>query len=218
MLRVVGLGAGGHAAVLIETLRFNPKVEIVGLLAGERVGGDVLGVPILGGDDRLPELQSLGVCSVFLGVGMMGEASVRRRLVGLAEEHGLQILGAIHPSAQIAPSASLGNAAQVLAGTVVQSRTLLGDHVLVNSGALVEHDCIVGDYAHIATGARIAGGVQVGTGSLIGVGATVLQGIRIGRESIVGAGAVVVRDLPDRSVVVGVPARPIERQAERVAR
>lgn len=218
MLRVVGLGAGGHAAVLIETLRSNPQVEIVGLLAGERIGCDVLGVPVLGRDDQLPEIRRLGVRAVFLGVGMMGDAAVRRRLVGLAEEHGLQILGAIHPGAQIAPSASLGNAAQVLAGTVVQSRTRMGDHVLVNTGALVEHDCIIGDFAHIATGARIAGGVQVGNGSLIGVGATVLQGIRIGKECIVGAGAVVVRDLPDRTVVVGVPARPIERQAERVER
>ncbi|OQB78934.1 MAG: Galactoside O-acetyltransferase [Bacteroidetes bacterium ADurb.Bin123] len=44
----------------------------------------------------------------------------------------------------------------------------------------------------------------------IGAGAILLGGVQIGHCSIVGAGAVVTKDVPPRTVVAGVPARPIK--------
>ncbi|MCY7275388.1 MAG: gamma carbonic anhydrase family protein, partial [Phormidesmis sp. CAN_BIN44] len=46
-------------------------------------------------------------------------------------------------------------------------------------------------------------------GSLIGIGAIVLDGVRVGTGSIIGAGSVVTKDVPPRSLVVGVPAKPL---------
>jgi UDP-2-acetamido-3-amino-2,3-dideoxy-glucuronate N-acetyltransferase len=44
-------------------------------------------------------------------------------------------------------------------------------------------------------------------GASIGSNATILAGITVGLGALVGAGAVVSRDVPDYSVVIGVPAR-----------
>jgi UDP-2-acetamido-3-amino-2,3-dideoxy-glucuronate N-acetyltransferase len=44
-------------------------------------------------------------------------------------------------------------------------------------------------------------------GASVGGGAVVLPGIRIGRWAVVGSGAVVTRDVPERGIVVGNPAR-----------
>ncbi|MCL4360225.1 acyltransferase [Patescibacteria group bacterium] len=52
--------------------------------------------------------------------------------------------------------------------------------------------------------------VVIGDGSYIGTGAILLPGVRIGNMSIVGAGAVVTRDVAERTVVAGVPARRIK--------
>ncbi len=48
----------------------------------------------------------------------------------------------------------------------------------------------------------------------IGVGATILQGVSIGKGSVVAAGAVVTKDVPDYTVVGGVPAKVIGKRNE----
>lgn len=50
---------------------------------------------------------------------------------------------------------------------------------------------------------------RVKRGAAIGSNATVVAGVIIGEKAMVGAGAVVTRDVPDYSIVAGVPARVI---------
>jgi maltose O-acetyltransferase len=55
----------------------------------------------------------------------------------------------------------------------------------------------------------VAAAVTVRRGSFVGASATILAGRTIGPESFVAAGSVVVDDVPPRTVVAGVPARPL---------
>ena len=212
MKRVVGIGAGGHAKVVIDILRLTGEWEVVGLLdPDQRLWGEkVLGVRVLGDDDLLPELRNQGVTHVFVGLGAIGDTGQRRRAYQMARDAGYQMAQAVHPRATVAESATLGHGATVMAGAVINPSAQVGDNVVVNTGAVIEHDCVLADHSHIATGARLAGGVHVGEGSHVGVGASVRQGISIGCGSIVGAGAAVVKDVPDNVVVAGVPARILE--------
>lgn len=57
--------------------------------------------------------------------------------------------------------------------------------------------------------------VSIGSGSWLGHGAVVLPGSRIGRNVVIAAGAVVAGiEVPDYSVVAGVPARVVRRYVE----
>jgi acetyltransferase-like isoleucine patch superfamily enzyme len=57
--------------------------------------------------------------------------------------------------------------------------------------------------------------VRIGSGSWLGHGAVVLPGSQIGEHVVIAAGAVVAGlEVPDRSVVAGVPARVIKRWVE----
>jgi acetyltransferase-like isoleucine patch superfamily enzyme len=57
--------------------------------------------------------------------------------------------------------------------------------------------------------------VDVGNDVWIGAGARILAGVRIADHVVVGAGAVVTRDVPQRQVVAGVPARALKPIARR---
>jgi sugar O-acyltransferase (sialic acid O-acetyltransferase NeuD family) len=209
MIRVIGLGAGGHARVVIDILRRMGGFDVAGLLDPrlELKGSAIDGVPVLGDDSLMPALVKQGIAYAFIGVGGAGAPRKRIAIHDRVRAEGFRLVSAIHPAAIVAASSAVGPAATIMAGAIINANASLGANVIVNTAAVVEHDCRLGDHVHVATGARLAGGVQVGDGTLVGLGALVRQGISIGRFSIVGAGAVVVDDVPDHVVVIGTPAR-----------
>ena len=54
-------------------------------------------------------------------------------------------------------------------------------------------------------------GCTIGDGALVGIQALVMNGAVIGKDCLVGAGAVVTegKQFPDRSLIIGAPARRI---------
>ena len=209
-MQVIGFGAGGHARVMIEILQQDATFDLIGLLDPdpELKGLVVLNVPVLGDDGCLEGLMERGIRHFFVGVGSVGDASIRRRLFKQGLDFGMQPVFVCHSQAVISPTAQIGQGVTIMAGAVINSGVVIGDNVIVNTGAIVEHDCFLGDHTHVATGARLAGGVRVNTGAHIGIGATIRELIQIGDLAIVGAGAVVVKNVQSKTVVVGVPARP----------
>jgi UDP-perosamine 4-acetyltransferase len=209
--KIIGLGAGGHAKVVIDVLRATPAIEIIGLLdpRADLHGTSVAGVPVIGDDRLVPTLAANGVSAAFIGVGGAGSMRTRRSLYELAGRHALDVVAAIHERAIVSALATVGHGATIFAGAIVNAAAVLGANVLINTAAVVEHDVVLGNHVHIASGARLGGGVRVEQSAFIGMGAVVRQGIKVGAFALVGAGAVVVDDVPERAVVVGVPARVI---------
>lgn len=211
MVKVVGLGAGGHAKVVIDILKQSLEYELVGLVDANSGlwGCEVLGVPVLGNDELLRTLLENGVSHCFIGLGSIGDPQPRKMLFQKAESLGLAVVSAIHSTAYVSPSVRIDAGITVMAKAVINADVSLGSNVLVNTGAIVEHDCVLENHVNVATGALLGGGVYLEKGSYVGIGAVVRQSIRIGQESIVGAGAVVVKDVPARTLVTGIPARPV---------
>ena len=206
-MKCVIIGAGGHGRVVLEILLSAGRHEVVGFLDSSPTlhGRRMDGLPILGGLDQISALREQGVEATVIAIGDNGiRCDFARRVPDL----GLELINAIHPSANLARTVSLGRNVVIAAGALVCAHGQIGDSVILNTGCIIDHECKIGTAVHICPGLRLAGHVDVDAGAHVGIGATVVQNIRIGTEAVVGAGAVVIRDVEPMTTVVGVPARP----------
>lgn len=85
----------------------------------------------------------------------------------------------------------------------------IGKGVLINTRAHVHHECSIGDFSEIGPGAMLLGASKIGSKCRIGAGAILLPGVRLGDEVIVGAGAVVTKSILEKSILAGIPAKPV---------
>jgi UDP-perosamine 4-acetyltransferase len=175
-MKMVILGAGGHATVLVDLFRAQGLHEIIGCV-GSSKNQLILGVPVIGELPRWDELRRAGVQGVALGIG-----DNSRRLVAAreAEERGFELVRAIHPHCWVSPGASIGPGTVVMAGAVVQAGTTIGIASIVNTLSGVDHDCQIGDGVHIAPRGCLCGRVTIGEGTFLGAGTTVLPETLIG--------------------------------------
>ncbi|MEN1678152.1 MAG: NeuD/PglB/VioB family sugar acetyltransferase [Planctomycetota bacterium] len=206
---VAVIGAGGHAAVVAGALHAAGVPVAGGYDDRHREGlTEANGLTILGSIDQAVQTPS------GRGIIAIGDNAARR---AIATRLRLEWLTAIHPSAVVDPTATIGPGAVIMARAVVQAGAVVGEHAIINTGATVDHHSVIGAFAHIAPGANLAGCLRVGDGSLVGVGARVIPGVAIGEAVTVGAGAVVTDDLPDGCTAVGVPARVLRNAVDREA-
>ena len=109
----------------------------------------------------------------------------------------------------------LGQGCSIWYNAVVRGdveRIIVGDRTNIQDGAIIHGDpgkvTILEADVTIGHGAVIHS-AHIERGCLIGIKAVVLDGVRVGAGSIIGAGAVVNRDVPERSLVVGIPGKRI---------
>jgi len=89
----------------------------------------------------------------------------------------------------------------------------IGSYVMVSAGVTIEtHTHPFDDFSvPIAIGGRDGRPVTIGSNTVLGYNAVVMAGTTIGYRCIVGANSVVTKDVPDYTVVGGVPAKVIKQ-------
>jgi sugar O-acyltransferase (sialic acid O-acetyltransferase NeuD family) len=209
-LRVFIWGAGGQGKVVLDILRENKNVEILGFIDDEhKLKGKVIdGVKVLGDRNYLEDLRKKGVIA---GIVAIGENKIRCELADYLRKKKFRLIDAIHPSSLVANNTLIGSNILIAMGAIICAHTIIEDNAVIYSGAIIEHESILKNGAYISPGVKLAGKVEVGEKAFLGIGVTVIQNIKIGSNSIVGAGAVVLEDIPDNVVAVGIPAKIIKK-------
>jgi len=128
----------------------------------------------------------------------------------------------VAPEATIIGRVKLGEHVTVWPGVVIRADNedvVIGNDTSVQDGAVLHVDpgCPLTLGTRVTIGHQaMLHGCTIGDGALIGIQAVVLNKALIGRECLVGAGAIVGegKTFPDRSLVVGAPARLLRALTE----
>ncbi len=202
------IGAGGHGRVCAEAAQ--AAGWTVAAFFDEAIKG---GLPINNIPVTTVELKELhtefppGSHAVFIAIGSNND---RRGLFEYARDLGYELPVIIHPSAQISPSAIIGDGSVALANVVVNANSRIGAYCILNTACTVDHDNVLDDGTQICPGAHLAGSVICGRLAFVGTGANVIPGRKIGGGAVIGAGSLVATDIPHGHRVMGNPAKPIE--------
>ncbi len=197
MNRLIIVGAGGHGKVIADIALKNGYEDIS--FVDDNTTGYCLEFPVVGTSDSLESLNDQKTDFVIA----IGNNQIRKRI---AENHEVNWVKLIHPSAQIAYGVEIEEGTVIMAGAIINPDTKVGRHCIINSCAVIEHDNQLGDFVHVSPNAALGGTVHVGSLTHIGIGAIVKNNISIDEKVVVGAGAVVVKNVEEECTVVGVPA------------
>jgi len=210
--KVVIIGTGGFGREVLDVLeavnQVETRYEILGFITepGFQKPGELINdKPVLGYYDWLEQNkdQVKAICGV-------GAPATRLRLIRQAEQLGVQFFSVIHPRAMLTRWVKLGTGSIITAGCILTNNITIGEHVHLNLDCTVGHDVVIEDCVTVSPGVHISGNVRLEEGSFIGTGANLIESKIVGRWAVVGAGSVVVKDVPDNSTAVGIPAAVIK--------
>jgi acetyltransferase-like isoleucine patch superfamily enzyme len=128
---------------------------------------------------------------------------------------------------EIGDETKIGAFVEIQKNSRVGRRCKISSHTFICEGVTIEDNVFIGHGVTFINdtfprAATATGELQtekdwkvettlIKTGASIGSGSTILSNVVVGEHALVGAGSVVTRDVPDRTVVAGNPARVLRR-------
>ncbi|KAA9222764.1 MULTISPECIES: NeuD/PglB/VioB family sugar acetyltransferase [Corynebacterium] len=213
--KIVIVGAGGFGREVASHIRdindyavengLPQQWEILGLIddgTPDMTYFHKLGIEYLGDTNILKDLPKDVHYVVAIGNG-----AARRSIAHRADSTGLIPATLVHPDTTIGAVVSIGPGTVVCPGARITCNIEIGAHCQVHVNVEVGHDAVTNNFVSIFPLAAISGFVTLGAESTIGANSVINPGVAVGEGSYVGSGAAVNKDVPEYTLVAGVPAK-----------
>jgi acetyltransferase EpsM len=203
MKKVIIIGAGGHAAELVDYIDYinnsseEMKFEVIGLI-----------------DDKKENYKHYDYSSKYLGtikehiidlqksyLMAIADSSIKKMIIEEFKLKGAQFIGLIHPTALISNSAKIGEGVVISHNVSVGPKVVLGDFNVLNSRCTIGHDSNIGDYNFISPQVTVGGYSKIGNENLFGTNSCIVPNINIGNNNKVTAGMVIDKPINDNETI-----------------
>ena len=165
--------------------------------------------PLYWGSDWVKKIKKHAVKTVL---PIDPDNRCRWATIQLCHKNGLSLASAIHPSAMIMPKTSIADGVWIHAKALIGYKTDISEGTIINSGSIIEHHNVLKSCVQIDPGVITTGGCTVLERGHVHTGAILINRVVIGQDARVGAGSLVRRNVPDSSIVVGIPAKELKKR------
>jgi hypothetical protein len=201
--RVLIIGAGLGATQVLEIFATGGGRQFgVGIVDDDvsRWGGEVEGVPVVGGTGHLAELQARGGFDAAV-IAISTSVPVRTRLRLVCEKLAVPLTNVIDPTARICAGVTFGPGNVVCAFSHFGFGTKVGANNFVSAYNSYDHHNILGTDISTGPGCLTSGLVELGDRVRLGTGIFVEPHLRIGHDAQIASGSTIVSAVPDGHAV-----------------
>ncbi len=172
--------------------------ETVGVIKNDR--------PILGKAEEIPSaFRKGGFDAVAIAVGYK-HRRFRKEVYAALKRQDVPIATFVHPTSYVEKSALLQEGSIVLVDCTIDMDARIGENVLLDFRCFVAHHVKIGSHTYCGAAVNLAGNAEIGECCFLGINTTCIDGVSVGRNVQTAAGSVVTKDVPDHSLIAGVPA------------
>ncbi len=207
MKDIVIIGSGGFAkevAFLIEEINKKKNTwNILGFI-DDNIGDSNGKYGVYENDDWLLNIS----VPIYVTFGIGNPDLLEKLYDKFKKNKNIKFPNIIHPSVigdWVRIKIGVGNV--ICASNTFTTDITIGNCNVFNLDCTFGHDSNIGSYNVINPSSNISGGVEIGDNNLIGTNTTVLQYLKIGNKLTIGASSLVTKDLIEKGLYLGQPAR-----------
>lgn len=207
MKKLAIIGSGDLGRLIAYHAVQDKQFSVVGFFDDFAPQGSLVNnIKILGAISDIDIFYNQGVFDVIIcGIGYK-HLAFREKLFETFH-HKIEFANLIHSSCYVDASSNIGKGIFMLPGSVLDSNVRIEDNVVLNISCCISHDSIVGAHSFISPRVAIAGFVKLGKRCNIGINSTIIDNLSIVDDVQTGGGTVVNKNLTNKGLYVGNPAR-----------
>jgi acetyltransferase-like isoleucine patch superfamily enzyme len=191
--RIALVGAGLGATQVIDILQAAKSGIAVAIVDDDasRWAGEVMGVPVVGGFERLVALFGKGAFDAAI-ITISTSVPARARLREALAASGIPLANAIHPTARIADGVTFGTGNVVCAFCNFNVGTVVGDNNVLSAYNSYDHHNRLGSDISTGPACVTSGLVVLGDRVRLGTGIFIEPHVELGDDVQVASGSVIV--------------------------